>query len=201
MAREGKVVIRPDSGDPVKIVCGDANAPLGSPERKGAIECLWEVFGGHYNDKGYKVLDEHIGLIYGDSITLKRCKMICKMLKDKGFASTNVVFGIGSFTYQYVTRDTFGFAMKATYGIVNGEERAIFKAPKTGNGTKNSAKGLIRLDMEHGSITMKEMVSVEAEKGGLLEPVFRDGQLLQEWSLEDIRIQLQKQERYESSYA
>jgi len=116
LARQGKVVIRPDSGDPVKIICGDKDAAIGSPEYKGAIECMWEIFGGTTTDKGFKLLDSHIGLIYGDSITVDRCKQICQNLMDKGFASFNVVLGIGSYTYQYVTRDTMGFAMKATYG-------------------------------------------------------------------------------------
>ena len=146
LARNGKVVIRPDSGDPVKIICGDEEAVPGSPEYKGAVECLWEIFGGTTTKKGYKLLDEHIGLIYGDSITLDRCENICKQLEAKEFASTNLVFGIGSYTYQYVTRDTFGFAMKATYGEVNGKGRAIFKNPQTDDGTKISAKGLLRLD-------------------------------------------------------
>lgn len=79
-----------------------------TPEMKGAVEILWDVFGGTVNEQGYKALDSHIGLIYGDSITLERCKQICERLEAKGFASTNVVFGIGSFTYQFNTRDTFG---------------------------------------------------------------------------------------------
>ncbi|MFK7771296.1 MAG: nicotinate phosphoribosyltransferase [Saprospiraceae bacterium] len=194
LERDGKVVIRPDSGDPVKIICGDPNAAAGTPEFKGAVECLWETFGGTMTDKGYKMLDEHIGLIYGDSITLERCEAICSQLEAKGFASTNVVFGIGSYTYQYVTRDTFGFAMKATYGEVNGEGRAIFKNPKTDDGTKISAKGLIRLDgNELEVMTMKDEVSKEEEAGGLLEVVYRDGEILKEVKLEGIRELLRKQ--------
>ena len=73
-------------------------------------------------------------------------------MKAKGFASTNVVLGIGSFTYQYNTRDTFGFAMKATYGEVNGEGRAIFKDPITDDGTKKSAKGLMKIELIDGNI-------------------------------------------------
>lgn len=193
LARNGKVVIRPDSGDPVKIICGDPNAAVGSPEFKGAIECLWEIFGGTISEKGYKFLDEHIGLIYGDSITLERCERICKQLKAKGFASTNVVFGIGSYTYQYVTRDTFGFAMKATYGVVNGEGRAIFKNPKTDDGTKKSAKGLLRIDEINGELVMQDEVTMEEEKGGLLEIVFLNGELVKETSLTEVRETLKKQ--------
>ena len=188
LARDGKVVIRPDSGDPVKIICGDKEAIFGTPEYKGAVECLWETFGGTLTEKGYKLLDEHIGLIYGDSITLDRCERICQQLEAKGFASTNLVFGIGSYTYQYVTRDTFGFAMKATYGEVNGIGRAIFKNPKTDDGTKISAKGLLRLDGTKSEVaSMKEEVSKEEEDGGLLEVVYRDGALIRETSLSEIR--------------
>ena len=71
-----------------------------SSEQKGAIQCLWETFGGTVNDKGYKELDAHIGLIYGDSITPNRAREILRRLEKKGFASSNVVFGIGSATYQ-----------------------------------------------------------------------------------------------------
>lgn len=189
--REGKVVIRPDSGDPVKIICGDPAAEPGTPEFKGAVQCLWETFGGKTTSTGYKLLDEHIGLIYGDSITLERCQAICEQLKEKGFASTNLVFGIGSYTYQYVTRDTFGFAMKATYGEVLGEGREIFKNPKTDSGTKKSAKGLIRLEGETGRVTgMQDQVSWEEEQTGMLKTVYKDGKLIIDQHLNDIRALL-----------
>jgi nicotinamide phosphoribosyltransferase len=95
MARDGKLVIRPDSGEPVLIICGDPEAPAGSPARKGLIQCLWEIFGGTVNEKGFKVLDSHIGAIYGDSITVQRQLAILSSLKAQGFASCNVVLGIG----------------------------------------------------------------------------------------------------------
>ncbi len=194
LSREGKVVIRPDSGDPVKIICGDPDAPEGTPEYKGAVECFWETFGGTTSSEGYKILDEHIGLIYGDSITLERCENICRQLKDKGFASTNVVFGIGSYTYQYVTRDTFGFAMKATYGEVRGEGREIFKDPKTDDGTKKSAKGLIRIDGEDGRVTgMTDQVTWEEEGQGMLETIYKDGELIIDTSLAEIRGRVNSQ--------
>ncbi len=186
--REGKVVIRPDSGDPVKIICGDPEAAPGSPEYKGAISCLYETFGGRLTKKGYKQLNEHIGLIYGDSITLERCQAICEQLEAKGFASSNVVFGIGSYTYQYVTRDTFGFAMKATYGEVEGRGREIFKDPKTDDGTKRSARGLLQLSVNaEGELMMEDQVTRDQEQGGALETVYKDGKLLIERSLHEIR--------------
>lgn len=159
MSRDGKVVIRPDSGDPVEILCGKITEsyPMTNQEileSKGLIECLWDIFGGTINSKRYKQLDSHIGAIYGDSITLDRCNSICERLKQKGFSSTNVVFGIGSFTYQHVTRDTLGWAMKATYAEINGVGRAITKDPITDDGTKKSHSGLlkvIKVEGAHGS--------------------------------------------------
>lgn len=194
LARDGKIVIRPDSGDPVDIICGYyivdhrdglvtargsgdkwiKSFTLGEPtieeykktsKYKGVIELLWDLFGGTVNEQGYKVLDTHIGAIYGDSITTERAEEICKRLEAKGFASTNIVLGVGSFTYQYNTRDTFGFAMKATYCEVSSKEekcpfnftsrctydrcdckkkiegREIFKDPITDDGTKSLLKG------------------------------------------------------------
>ena len=187
MSRNGKVVIRPDSGDPVKIICGDPAAKIGSNQFRGTADILWEIFGGSINSKGFKQLDPHIGIIYGDSITLERCKAICEGLKAKGFASTNMVFGIGSYTYQHVTRDTLGFAMKATYGVINGKPIDIFKDPITDSGIKKSAKGLLRVNEDY---TLSECVTEEQEKTGLLETVFVNGILIKEHKLSDIRARL-----------
>lgn len=189
VAREGKVVIRPDSGDPVDIICGNPNGKT-EQEKKGVIELLWDVFGGTTNAKGYKELIPQIGAIYGDSITVARATQIAERLKEKGFASTNVVLGIGSFTYQYNTRDTFGFAMKATYGEVDGEGRAIFKDPITDDGTKKSAKGLMKIDLVDGVYHLTDDVSWEEEKQGELKEVFRDGKLLLDQSLSDVRARV-----------
>lgn len=186
LARNGKVVIRPDSGDPVDIICGNPNGKT-EEERKGVIQLLWDTFGGATNTKGYKELDAHIGAIYGDSITLERATQICERLKQNGFASTNVVLGIGSFTYQYNTRDTFGFAMKATYGEVDGEGREIYKDPITDDGTKKSAKGLIKIVKENNSYKLIDQVSWEEEQQGELKEVYRDGELLIDDTLQSIR--------------
>lgn len=189
MSRDGKVVFRPDSGDPADILCGTTaffNSGK-SVEEKGAVQVLWEIFGGKVNDKGYKELDPHVGLIYGDSITLEVAENILARLKDKGFASTNVVFGIGSYTYQYVTRDTFGFAMKATHVIINGEPVELYKAPKTDSGMKNSAKGLLQVTKD---LTLKESCTVEEEKQGLLQVVFEDGNVFNTDTLANIRNRL-----------
>nr|WP_294934183.1 nicotinate phosphoribosyltransferase [uncultured Flavobacterium sp.] len=188
--RDGKVVVRPDSGNPVDIICGNANGKT-EQERKGVVELLWDVFGGAVNEKGYKELTPQIGAIYGDSITVERARQICERLKEKGFASTNVVLGIGSYTYQYNTRDTFGFAMKATYGEVDGEGREIFKDPITDDGTKKSAKGLMKIELENGKYKLIDQVSWDEEQKGELKEVFRDGKMLLEYSLSDIRSRIQ----------
>ena len=190
MGRDGTVTIRPDSGDPVKILVGDPDAPVGSPAYKGSYELAWEVFGGTINEKGFKVLDPHINLIYGDSITLERCEAICAGVAAKGFVPVNV-FGIGSFTYQYNTRDTFGFAMKATAGVVNGELREIFKDPATDDGTKRSARGLLAVfATEDGSFELEQRTTWERVRNCAFESVFVDGRLTRDETLADIRARV-----------
>jgi len=200
LARDGKLVIRPDSGDPVDILCGreerlsDAPGEYKTPAEIGVIELLWDVFGGTVNKQGYKVLDPHIGAIYGDSITIERADEICRRLEAKGFASTNVVLGIGSFTYQFNTRDTFGFAMKATYCEINGEGREIFKDPITDDGTKKSATGLLCVtrDEYSGDYMLMDRVDWQTSKGGELKTIYRDGSFENTTTLLEIRENLKK---------
>jgi len=201
LARDGKFVIRPDSGDPVDILCGSVNPAYRTgiagknrtnwtPAEKGVIELLWDIFGGTVNEQGYKVLDPHIGAIYGDSITIDRANEICSRLEAKGFASTNVVLGIGSFTYQYNTRDTFGFAMKATYVEVNGEAREIFKDPITDDGTKKSATGLLSVHNGDGAYILRDRTSWLGEDSGDLQVIYRNGHFHNITTLEEIRTRL-----------
>ena len=232
-----KVVFRPDSGDPVKIICGhkykviddidDTYEMISASDEgyevvynkmddkyyqfetyddgwstsiefkelqwyevKGAIECLWDTFGGTVNEKGFKTLNQRVGLIYGDSITLDRCNEILKLLAEKGFASDNVVFGIGSFTFQYNTRDTLGFAMKATYVEIDGKPYSIFKDPKTDSGTKKSAKGLLQVVQDGDTLKVNQDVSWDQEKQGLLRTVYLDGKITVSETFADIRSRL-----------
>jgi len=188
LARDGKLVIRPDSGDPVDIICGEASELGGKlPKDKGVVELLWDIFGGTINDQGFKVLDSHIGAIYGDSITTERAENICQRLSNKGFATSNVVLGIGSFTYQFNTRDTFGFAMKATSVVVNGNRREIFKDPITDDGVKKSAKGLIKVDLVDGEYVLVDQVTPEEENKGELQVIYENGQFLNPITLQEIR--------------
>ena len=229
VARNGKVVVRPDSGDPVKIICGWSEnydeceyneddkqwhkgyhnddgdffdeGILSIEEKKGVVELLWDAFQGTMTDKGYKLLDSHVGVIYGDSITTERANMICERLKRKGFAS-QCVFGVGSYTFQYNTRDTFGIAQKATYIEVNNEGetlcRNIYKKPITDDGTKNSACGLLQVkkvmgkyvNEPEGHYILNEQVSWEEEKDSELKTVYKDGKLIKDYTFEEVRKNL-----------
>lgn len=235
LARDGKVVIRPDSGDPVRIVAGykgyDLNqetehgisvnllqeqgyevvkngevwyeivpgprqdsdyelkpTKLTDAEVKGSVQCLWDIFGGTVNEKGFKELDPHIGLIYGDGITLERVENISQRLADKGFASTNLVYGIGSYTYLgQVSRDTDGWAMKATAAIVDDEFIEIYKDPKTDTWGKKSAKGLIAVYEQDGTFVQKDQVSWDEVNNCAYKTVFQNGKLIVDQSLAEIR--------------
>ncbi len=211
MARDGKLVIRPDSGDPVDILCGvgfeekgkyykynriaqipgEEKVEISYPEHKGVIELLWDIFGGTVSSTGYKVLDSHIGAIYGDSINYDRAQRIFERLEAKGFASTNVVLGVGSYSLAFVTRDTHGSAQKATYIEVNGIGIEIFKDPITDGGVKKSAKGLLQVYKdENNKICLKDQCTWEEEGKGLLQIIFEDGQFYNETTLTKIREKL-----------
>lgn len=171
---------------------GTTNATEVQPtaEMKGSIQILWEIFGGTVNEAGFKELDSHIGLIYGDSITLARAKAITDRLEKLGFASTNVVFGIGSYTYQCNTRDTFGTAMKATATAVEGELFEIYKDPATGDKLKKSARGLLRVDLVDGEYVLRDQVTADEEHGGELKVRFRDGHFFNKENIDTIRKRL-----------
>lgn len=186
LARDGKVVFRPDSGNPEYIICGDPTAPEGSPAAKGCIRLLDEVFGHTVNNKGYKVLNPKVGLIYGDGMYLERYKRTLERLKEMGYAASNLVIGVGGILRNH-TRDTLGFAIKATYVEVSGEDRAIEKDPVTDH-SKKSHKGLLALVKdEYGNLTTKDQCSMEEEHAGYLQPVFRNGKILRETTYAQIR--------------
>ena len=214
LARDGKLVVRPDSGAPERIICGyrvkdvdvlpstiskwmeinntdddmcDAlrtidgrvfdlhGKELSEVEVKGSIRLLDEVFGHTVNEKGYKVLNPKIGLIYGDAIYYERAETICKLLKEMGYASTNVVYGIGSYSYQMNSRDTLGIACKATWAQVKGVPRELFKDPITDDGTKKSARGLLCVYNDGERLKLKDSCTPEEEERSLLRTVFKNG--------------------------
>jgi len=228
----GKIVVKRNrctmvcgnSGDPVDIICGTV-IPEGkqypkTPAGAGVIELLWGIFGGTINEQGYKVLDSHIGAIYGDSITPERQIQIYERLAAKGFASTNIVLGVGSFTYQYNTRDTLGFAAKGAWFEVQpkcecSETEAIecskntsdgsgkcnhkqsyniYKDPITDDGHKRSLKGLLWVGnngtQKHPEYYVVEEATPEQERRGLLQVIYEDGKFYNQTSLAEIRMRL-----------
>lgn len=253
----GKLVIRPDSGNPVEVICGmkpvlwgddkayefesirhfydfmdmkvvdhfnefdcvkiggkfysfsvsESVIDLGTEEIPyevvaGAIRNLNKIFGTTSTSTQHKMLNDKIGLIYGDSITTQRCLDILTRMEKMGYASGNVMFGVGSFTYQCVTRDTFAFAVKATHTVVNGKPIAIFKDPKT-DSKKKSAKGLLYVGREalftnngdlkgYGDIILNDDVSpeIESDESNLLKRRFYNGQFFNMTTIDEIRARL-----------
>lgn len=161
LARDGKVVFRPDSGNPPEII-------------RKALPILWDKFGGTINSKGYKVLNPKVGLIYGDGIYFERYEQILDEMKRAGFASSNLVIGVGGLLLQNHSRDDFGFAQKTTYIEVNGEPRNVFKDPITDR-KKKSHKGLLSVTKDFETI---EECSWEQEAQGELKTVFLNGRCL-----------------------
>jgi nicotinamide phosphoribosyltransferase len=194
LARDGKCVFRPDSGNPEYIICGDPNATVGSNEWKGAIRLLDEMFGSTLNDKGFKILNPKCGLLYGDGMYLERYIRTLDRLKDMGYASSNLVIGVGGILRNH-SRDTMGYAIKATHIEVNGEPREIEKDPIT-DSKKKSHKGLMYLTKNDKNeyVTIDQCTS-EEEKTGLLKTVFKDGKILYETSLSEIRERVKNNQK------
>jgi len=194
LARDGKVVIRPDScptgQTPVDIICGTLIGNNGNtPAEKGVIECLYDIFGGDVSSTGFKRLDPHIGAIYGDSINLERALDMYTRLANKGFASTNIVLGVGSYSLAFVTRDTHGMAQKATYIEVGGKGIEVFKDPITDSGFKKSARGLLMVQTNevNDEYELIDQVDFETESKGELKVIFEDGKFFNTTTLTAIR--------------
>lgn len=190
LEHNGCMLMRGDSGDCVDVVTR-------------TVFKLWDIFGGTINSKGYKVLNSHVKAIYGDSITIQRCKQIYEILMENGFACSNVALGVGSFSFQCVeeegtlkpfTRDTFSSCIKATYCEIDGEPFPIFKNPKDG-GFKKSQKGccvvargtndaLVYVD---GRTWEEAQISGADAEVNLLQTIFKDGKMIKEQSLSEIR--------------
>jgi nicotinamide phosphoribosyltransferase len=239
LARDGKLVIRPDSGNPVDITCG-LNIPVFknigdvekyfyknvngnikfilngkwykaiihsgndfkyeeyefTPEDKGVIELLYDIFGGTINKQGYKVLDSHIGSIYGDSLNLERQVNIYSRLADKKFAATNIFIGCGSYVYVMLSRDSAGYAAKGSWFEVEDENGTkcynIYKDPITDDGTKKSLKGFCQaIHDDNMEIICLTECSVEQESQGLLQVIYADGNFHNQTTLTEIRERLQ----------
>jgi nicotinamide phosphoribosyltransferase len=184
-----KVVFRPDSGDPIKIICGDPEAPDGHPERLGVLSLLGLKFGYTVNEQGFKVLNPKVGMIYGDGMHFDRWTAILDEMERRGWAASNLVIGIGGIL-RYHTRDTLGFALKATQITKSdGTAMDIMKDPITDHG-KKSHKGLVGLfnDVDKNPYTQDQLTNEEeADACNLLVPVYENGLLLQQTSFDLVR--------------
>lgn len=185
----GCMLMRGDSGECVDVVTQ-------------TVFKLWDIFGGTINSKGYKVLDPHVKAIYGDSITVQRCEQIYQILMENGFACSNVALGVGSFSFQCIeengelkpfTRDTFSSCIKATYCEINDNPYPIFKNPKDG-GFKKSQKGCCKVYTDElGGLYYEDEYTwdeVCKDPNNKLKSVFKDGKMLKEYTLAEIRDRL-----------
>ena len=172
-------------------------------EMMGTVWALDQIFGHTVNEKGYKVLPPYIKALYGDSITPQRCEEIYSRLAQQGYAINNVSLGVGSFSfmcletydndgvhYNPYTRDTFGIAIKATYGEVDAKPVMIFKNPKELS-WKKSQKGCVKVALDGESYTDEwtfEQAHYYANfDDNLLQLVFCDGEMAREDTLAQIR--------------
>ena len=132
LARDGLLVLRPDSGDPVQVLLR-------------LLPMLAERFGSTRNHAGYKLLDPKIRLLWGDGIGLESVERILGDVLAEGWSAANLIFGMGGALLQKVNRDTQNFAFKCSAAtIVNGELRDVFKEPATDPG-KDSKRGKLAL--------------------------------------------------------
>jgi len=195
MSRNGRLVIRPDSGDPVQTL-------------KKVFNILWEKFPGTINDKGFKVLHPNVRVIQGDGVNYESIKDILDMTVSEGFSVENIAFGMGGALLQKVDRDTQKFAFKCSHIVINGEDVDVRKNPveidEHGNRVasfKQSKAGRLKLMKRN----LKDLPVEEQEKffeyftqqhsedeiGDELITVFENGHLLKEWTFEEIRERAQ----------
>ena len=175
--RDGITVFRPDSGDPVKT----------SLE---VMELLGEYFGYSINKRGFKVLNPKVKMLWGDGIDANGINDILYKLTVSKWSSENIVFGMGGALHQKVNRDTQRFAFKSSYQVCNGKGKNIYKDPL--DTSKTSKRGRLSLihDWNDSFTTMQELESVDPDD--LLKEVFRDGELLIDYTLDDVKKNLDK---------
>jgi nicotinamide phosphoribosyltransferase len=168
------LVVRPDSGNPPDVV-------------EKCATLLDQAFGSKANSKGFKVLN-NVRLIQGDGVNPDSIREILERLKKAGFAADNIAFGMGGALLQQLNRDTQKFAMKCSAARVNGKWIDVYKDPITDPG-KVSKKG--RLDLVRDPNT-KEFITYsldgnQASRPSELVEVYRNGQLLKDRTLSEVR--------------
>lgn len=173
LARDGVLVLRPDSGDPATVLLR-------------LLPMLAERFGSTRNHAGYRVLHPKVRLLWGDGIGIDALQGILDAVVGEGWSATNLIFGMGGGLLQKVDRDTPKFAFKCSSVTVDGEERDVFKDPVTDPGKDSKRGKLALLRGAEGLHTVRREGGAEVE-GDLLEPVFRNGEVLRHQSLADVR--------------
>ncbi|HBF07464.1 MAG TPA: nicotinate phosphoribosyltransferase, partial [Gammaproteobacteria bacterium] len=168
----GTLVVRPDSGEPVEIV----------PQ---VIERLMARFGHQLNSKGYKVLPDCVRVIQGDGVCAASIEAILFEMKKRKLSADNIAFGMGGELLQKVNRDTQKFAMKASAICIKGQWHDVYKDPITDQG-KRSKKGRLALINENGEYNTIARSDLNGDQ--VLIPVYRNGVLLVEDSLEQVRL-------------
>jgi nicotinamide phosphoribosyltransferase len=173
LSRQGALVVRPDSGDPVE-----------TPLR--AVKVLWEAFGGIINAKGYRVLDPQVRVIQGDGMTPATIARLVERMIAEGFAIDNIAFGMGGGLLQLVNRDTLRFAMKANaMRDSNGVWHDVAKAPVT-DPEKASKAGRQAVVRDEGRLVARRRETVRVDED-LMAPVWRNGAMLVRHNFADIR--------------
>ena len=166
---DNKVVFRPDSGEPVSTTID-------------CLNLLSEGFGSHLTDKGYKVFDLNIGLLWGDGLNYQKIRDILFAMKSAGWAAQNIIFGMGGGLHTAVNRDTQRNAFKCSAQLRDGVWHDIFKNPL--DSSKKSKTGRFKLIRENSSF---RTVSIDSEGEDYLQTVFKDGELLIDDTFADIK--------------
>lgn len=173
MCRNGTLVIRPDSGDPVEI---DLKI----------LQELEKYFPVNVNEKGYKVLDSHVRIIQGDGIDYEMIIKILDNLEKNGWSADNIAFGSGGGLLQKMNRDTQKCAFKCSLAIIDGKEVYVYKDPITDPG-KKSKKGYLTLHKnEDGTFETKCDGNHDFEND-ILVTVFNNGDLVKEYNFDEIK--------------
>jgi len=173
------LVIRPDSGNPVSVVAK-------------TMALLEARFGSDTNAKGYRVL-RHVRVIQGDGVDPDSIAAILDRVVADGFCASNIAFGMGGALLQKLDRDTQAFAYKTSAAEIDGEWGPVYKDPATDSG-KRSKRGLLGLvrDGDGWRTVPVDGQRFEPLDGGenLLRPVWRNGELLVDDTLEQVRARL-----------
>ncbi len=174
LARDGVLVVRPDSGDPVHIV----------PD---VIEALMARFGYSTTAQGYRLLNDKVRIIQGDGVNKRSIVEIMDAMIARGLAIGNIAFGMGGGLLQKLDRDSFGYTMKASAIYRSGAWHELFKDPITAKGSKTSRRGkhgVMRSDS--GALVARPAANIPAGADALV-PVFRDGEILLRHSFDEVR--------------